>query len=147
MNYEKRLKYIKKEDSGTAFAYKAYEYISTFLIPLVLISIVLIGVLFVLKLKWSVLILIMILLYLIILPLLYELRDVLNKRVEQRILQQVVPIKENEIKRDYTRKPKKESMTNSTRTLTILYNDNTKKTYQVEKIDQVSNIIVLKVNN
>lgn len=147
MNNEKRLKYIKKEESGTVFAYKAYEYISTFWIPLVLISIVLLGILFVLKLKWSVIILIMILAYLLILPLIYELRDVLNKRVEQRILQQVVPIKENEIKRNYTRKPKKESMTNSTRTLTILYNDNTKKTYQVEKIDQVANILVLKVND
>ena len=147
MNNEKRLKYIKKEESGTVFAYKAYEYISTFWIPLVLISIVLLGILFVLKLKWSVIILIMILAYLLILPLIYELRDVLNKRVEQRILQQVVPIKENEIKRNYTRKPKKESMTNSTRTVTILYNDNTKKTYQVEKIDQVANILVLKVND
>lgn len=143
---KERILYIKREDDGVVFAYKAYEYSVAFLIPLIIISIILIGLLIMMKLHWSVAVFIMIVIYFFILPLLFGLRDLLNKRVEQKILQQVVPIQENEIKRSYTRKPQKESMTNSIRTLTILCNDNTKKTYQVDKIDQVANIIVLKVN-
>ncbi len=144
---KERILYIKREDDGIAFAYKAYEYKVAFLIPLILISIIIIGLLIMMKLHWSITVFIMIIIYFFILPILFGLRDLLNKRVEQQILQQVVPIQANEIKRYYIRKPQKDSMTNSIRTLMILYNDNTKKTYQVEKIDQVANIIVLKINN
>lgn len=143
---KKRLLYINNEGTNIVFAYKEYNYLTTLVLPLLLISVILTGSLIMMKLKWSIIVFLMFVLYVFILLPLYSIKDILNKRIEKWILKRAIPITDNEVQRNYTRKPQNGSMTNSNRILTILYTDNSKKTIHVEKINQVADVLVLKVN-
>ena len=145
MNITKHIRFIKQDGDNYVFAYKQYSYFVSLVLPIVAIPIIIVPMLAIIRLPWYLCLFILLFLYIILLSPISFIRDGLNKKVERFSLLQIIPVTDDEISREYYQEPKSEDNTNTARFLRILYDDNHMKVYQVEELDMVDDVIILRV--